>query len=85
MRITDERLGPLIIGRIGNLKCLKCVRCNPCDCVSSVNTWVNGRLFRDWLVCFERKMFYNTWIVLLLIIHCATHNKVGTLKYVCLL
>jgi len=30
-------------------------------------------------------MFCNSWIVLLLMIHCATHNKVGTLKYVCLL
>jgi hypothetical protein len=85
MRITDERLGWLIIGRIENPHCLKCVRCNPCDCISSVNTWVNLRLFREWLVCFERKTFCNNSLVLLLMIHCATHNKVGTLNYVCLL
>lgn len=80
----SDRLGPLIIGRIENPHCLKGFRHNPWDCLLSVNTWVNGRLFREWLLCFERKMFCKSWIVLLLMIHCATLIMVGTLKCGCL-
>jgi hypothetical protein len=27
-----------------------------CDCKVSKNAWVTGKIFREWLLCLERKM-----------------------------
>jgi hypothetical protein len=61
----SEKLCPLIVSKFEKPHCLKGLRHYPCYYKSSKSMWVTGRLFREWLFGFERKMACQKRTVLL--------------------
>jgi hypothetical protein len=46
---------------------MKGIKHNLCDYKASKNAWVTGKIFREWLLCLERKMACKNRNVLLLL------------------
>jgi hypothetical protein len=76
----SKKLHPLIVGKFKKPHCLKWLKYYPCDYKSSKNVWVTGRLFRQWLVSFKRKMACQIRNVLLLMDHCVAHYNKGLIQ-----
>jgi hypothetical protein len=76
----------LVVGKSEKPRCLKGVKHYPCDYKASKNAWVTGKIFREWLLCLERKMACKNRNIVLLLDQCSAHNHEGlTLKHVYLL
>jgi hypothetical protein len=52
----SEKLRHLVVGKFEKLCCMKGVKRYLCDYKASKNAWVTRKIFRDWLLCLERKM-----------------------------
>jgi hypothetical protein len=52
----SEKHGPLVVGRFEKPRCMKGMQHYPFDYKASKNAWVTGKIFREWLLCLERKM-----------------------------
>jgi hypothetical protein len=82
----SEKFRPLVVGKFEKPRCMKGVKRYPTDYKASKNAQVTGKIFREWLLCLERKMACKNRNVLLLLDQCSAHNHKGlTLKHVRLL
>jgi hypothetical protein len=82
----SEKLRSLVVGKFEKPCCMKGVKYYLCDYKASKNVWVTGKIFREWLLCLERKMACKNRNLLLLLDQCSAHNHKGlTLKHVRLL
>jgi hypothetical protein len=79
----SEKLRTLVVGKFEKPHCIKGLKHYTCDNKAPKNAWVSGKMFREWLLCLERKMACNNRNVLLLLDQCSAHNHEGlTLKHV---
>ena len=71
-----DKLKPLIIGKFGKPRCLKEVQHLPCEYRHNTKAWMTSVVFKEWLLCLERRMKAEKRRILLIIDNCSCHNCV---------
>jgi hypothetical protein len=79
-------LWPVDVGKFEKPHCIKDMKHYFYNYRASKNAWLARRVFREWLLCIERKVTCKNRNILLLLDECSALSHRGlTLKHTCLL
>jgi len=75
---AGEKLTPLVIGKVLNLRCFHGVDKGLLPVIYRANrkAWMTGLLFKEWLEHLDGKMRSQKWKILLLLDNCGVHPDV---------
>ena len=76
----SEKLPLLMISKSSKPRCFKSVRSLLLQCESNKKAWMTSKLFENWLVILDKKLFSSNRKVLLFIDNCMAHSKTPKLK-----
>ena len=75
-----DKLPMFVIGKAKNPRCLKNVKFLPRRYRNQRKSWMDGKLFEEWLRELDRKFAFERRKVVFVIDNCPTHPHIDSLK-----
>ena len=75
-----EKLPMFVIGKYAKPRCFKHVRNLPCRYRSQKKSWMDGKLFEEWLRELDRKFVMEGRKIVMVVDNCPAHPDVSGLK-----
>ena len=75
-----DKLPMFVIGKGKNPQCFQNVKFLPCRHRNQRKSWMDGKLFEEWLRELDRKFAFERRKVVFVIDNCPTHPHIDSLK-----
>ena len=75
-----DKLPMFVIGKGKNPQCFQIAKFLPCRHRNQRKSWMDGKLFEEWLRELDRKFAFERRNVLFVIDNCPTHPHIDNLK-----
>ena len=76
---TGEKLPIFVIGKSKRPHCFKNVKSLPCQYIAQKKSWMDSKIFEDWVRKIDRKIYTDGRKIALIIDNCPAHPPVSDL------